>query len=147
MAYPVQIVFDCKDPALLAEFWALALGYEIPGPPPGYSSWEDLLRQMHVPEDMWNARSAVEDLAGAGPRIFFQRVPEDKVVKNRVHLDLRVGGREGTPEERRQKIDAHVQLLIAAGGTLDHVVHADELDPSTYFVVMGDPEGNEFCVT
>lgn len=147
MAFPVQVVFDCADPGRLASFWAVALNYEVPGPPPGYETWEDLLRAMHVPEDQWNARSAVEDPAGAGPRIFFQQVPEEKVVKNRMHLDIRVAMRGGRPEERRAQIDAHVARLKEAGGSVVRVVEGDMVDPTSYFVVMQDPEGNEFCVT
>jgi hypothetical protein len=147
VAYAIQVVFDCRNPDRLARFWAVALGYEIPGPPPGYATWEELLRAMNVPQEFWTARSAVEDPAGAGPRIYFQRVPEEKTVKNRVHLDIRVGGREGSPEERRGRIDEHVQRLLAAGGSIDHVVEGDELDPTAYYVVMRDPEENEFCVT
>jgi len=147
VTYAVQVVFDCKDPVRLAEFWALALGYEIPGPPHGYATWEDLLQEMDVPKEMWNARSAVEDPSGAGPRIYFQRVPEDKVVKNRLHLDIRVGGREGSREDKRRRIDEHVERLVTAGAAIDHTVESDELDPCACYVVMRDPEGNEFCVT
>jgi len=67
---------DCAEPAQLVQlvqFWADALGGVVQPPPAGYSSWEDLLREMEVPEDQWTALSAVLDPDGSGPRIFFQR--------------------------------------------------------------------------
>ena len=92
MGFPIQVVFDSADPGRLAQFWAAALHYVVQPPPPGYASWEDLLREMGVPEEQWTSRSAVVDPEGSGPRIFFQRVPEPKAAKNRVHLDVRAGG-------------------------------------------------------
>lgn len=85
----VQVTFDCADPAALAAFWAAALGYQVQPPPDGHDSWETALAVYGVPESEWNSRSAVVPLHGPGPRIFFQRVPEGKTVKNRVHLDVR----------------------------------------------------------
>jgi len=104
-------------------------------------SW---LKAQGIPESEWNSASAVVDPDGTGPRIYFQRVPEGKVVKNRVHLDLNVGGpRTSTPEdERRRRIDAEVERLVA--------LRARKLQSrdvrGEYFVNMVDPEGNEFDV-
>lgn len=84
MAIPIQVVFDCADPARIASFWAGALGYVIQPPPEGFSSWEGFLTSIGVSEDRFNDRSAIVDPDGVGPRIFFQRVPEGKSVKNRV---------------------------------------------------------------
>ena len=142
MAFDVQVVLDCAEPARLADFWAQALGYVVQPPPGGYATWEDLLREMGVPEDQWTSRSAVVDPEGAGPRIFFQRVPEGKSVKNRMHLDVRAGG-PLRGEERRARLTEEVQRLTGLGA--EQVQDMDEL--GEHWVVMRDPEGNEFCVT
>jgi hypothetical protein len=83
----------------------------------------------------------VVDPAGVGPRIFFQRVPEAKAVKNRVHLDLNVGGpATDPPTERRRRVDAEAERLVAQGARkLREMSQRGE-----YFVNMLDPEGNEF---
>ena len=106
-ATKVQVVFDCADPAAQAAFWAEALHYIVPAPPPPHATWEDFLRAEGVPEGSWNDANAVEDPDGAGPRLYFQKVPESKVAKNRMHLDLNVGGGSSVPlEERRRRVDA-----------------------------------------
>jgi len=144
MATTIQVVFDCTDPDRLARFWAEALHYKLQDPPEGYAEWDDFLREIGVPEEEWGNASAVVDPDGAGPRLYFQRVPEAKAVKNRVHLDLNAGGSQGTPlEDRRRNVDAEVERLVAAGAT---VLHAGEVRNGEYWVVMQDPEGNEFCV-
>jgi hypothetical protein len=143
MAIPVQVVMDCADPARLAAFWAAALGYEVQAPPEGFDSWEDALRAWGVPEDAWNAKSAVVDPDGAGPRIFFQQVPEPKTVKNRVHLDVNAGGSPGTSEEdRRRRVLETSDRLVALGASV--LREMEELGER--WIVMRDPEGNEFCV-
>lgn len=143
MATQLQVVIDCADPAKLAPFWAEALGYQVQDPPTGFSSWEDFLRAQGVPESEWGSASAVVDPQGNGPRLFFQRVPEPKTVKNRVHLDLNVGGGAGTPlAERVERVRAEVARLQRAGA--GQVREAQEW--GEFHVVMQDPEGNEFCV-
>jgi hypothetical protein len=143
VATGVQIVFDCADPDKLATFWAGALHYKKQDPPAGFASWPDFLRAEGVPESDWTSASAVVDPDGVGPRLFFQRVPEGKVVKNRVHLDLNVGGPRGTPhDERRRRVDAEVDRLVPLGARKSRTV--EEL--GEYFVNMLDPEGNEFDV-
>jgi Glyoxalase-like domain len=143
MAVPVQVVMDCADPARLAAFWAAALGYEVQAPPEGFDSWEDALRAWGVPEDAWNAKSAVVDPDGAGPRMFFQQVPEPKTVKNRVHLDVNAGGSPGTSEEdRRARVSETSDRLVALGASV--LREMEEL--GEHWIVMRDPEGNEFCV-
>jgi catechol 2,3-dioxygenase-like lactoylglutathione lyase family enzyme len=92
MAVAIQITFDCADPDRLAHFWADVLGYELDTPPAGYDSWEAWLTERGVPESEWNRASAVSDPDGHGPRIYFQRVPEPKERKNRVHLDVNAAG-------------------------------------------------------
>ncbi|HEX9410379.1 MAG TPA: VOC family protein [Actinomycetota bacterium] len=143
MATSVQVVIDCADPARLANFWASALGYKLQDPPDGYSTWEEFLRAMRIPEEDWNSASAVVDPEGKGPRVYFQRVPEGKVVKNRVHLDLNVGGGRETPiEKRKARVDEEAERLVGEGAT--RVRPVDQR--GEYWVVMQDPEGNEFCL-
>ena len=142
MAHGIQIAFDCAEPARLAEFWAAALGYVVQPPPPGYASWEDLLREMGVPEEQWTSRSAAVDTDGPGPRIFFQRVPEGKTAKNRVHLDVRAGG-DLAGDARRDRLAEEVRRLVSLGA--EQVQPFDEM--GEHWIVMRDPEGNEFCVS
>lgn len=142
MAVRIQIVIDARDPALLAQFWAEALGYQEEPPPPGFADWPEFLRSIDFPEDQWDRYSAVVDPDGAGPRVFFQKVPEGKVVKNRVHLDLGFSPRGAVGEERREAIGRGVARLEGLGAT---VVGPKE-EMGAYWVVMQDPEGNEFCV-
>ena len=143
MATNVQIVFDCADPDKLANFWAAALHYKIQDPPPGFASWPDFLKAQGIPESEWTSASAVVDPDGVGPRIFFQRVPEGKVVKNRVHLDLNAGGPRGTPQDdRRRRVDAEVGRLVQLGARKSRTIE----ERGEYFVNMFDPEGNEFDV-
>jgi hypothetical protein len=143
MATGIQVVIDCEDPDRVATFWASALGYKLQDPPDGYATWEEFLTAVGVPEDQWNNASAVVDPDGHGPRIYFQRVPEGKTVKNRVHMDLNVGGGSSTPiEERKKRVAAEVERLKAEGATVFRPV--EERDE--YWVVMQDPEGNEFCL-
>ena len=144
MATGVQVVIDCADPARLAEFWAVALGYVGQGPPPGFDSWPDFLKAQGVPESEWNSRNAVIDPDGRGPRLFFQQVPEGKTAKNRVHLDLRAAvGLEN--EERMTALEAEAERLVALGAT-----RLERFEPgsglSAGHIVMQDPEGNEFCL-
>ncbi len=144
MATSIQVVFDCADPGRLARFWAEALGYRLQDPPTGFDSWEAWLADQGVPEDDWNAASAVVDPDGVGPRIYFQRVPEPKVVKNRVHLDLNVGaGHAAGLDESRRLVDAEVDRLMALGAS---IFRPGSVERGEYWVVMQDPEGNEFCV-
>jgi hypothetical protein len=141
MVKDIQVTFDCADPGALAEFWAEALGYQVQGPPPGFDSWPDALTAWGVPEDQWNSKSAIVDPDDKGPRIFFQRVPEGKTVKNRVHLDVRAApGLEG--DERLAALEAEAARLAPLGATRIEVRE----DMQSIFIVMQDPEGNEFCL-
>lgn len=118
------VEFDCADPVALARFWADALGY--PGLPVDLPDGEDVM---------------LEAPAGL-PDVYFQRVPEAKVVKNRMHLDLEVGG-TGPLEERKARINAEAARLVALGAS-------DARGPieegGSYWMRMQDPEGNEFCL-
>jgi hypothetical protein len=112
-ARTVQVTFDCADPARVGAFWADVLGV------------------------------AATDPAGVGPRLYFQQVPEGKVVKNRVHLDVRVGtGLVGG--ERLRALQVEGSRLEALGATLVRLMPADGDEESC--LVMHDVEGNEFCL-
>ena len=141
MAHSVQVTFDCAAPDALARFWADALGYVVQPPPPGHESWPDFLASIGVPESEWGSASAVVDPDDKGPRLFFQRVPEGKTAKNRVHLDVNVGaGLDGA--ERRAKAEAEAERLTSLGAT--ELRRAEE--HGEFWIVLRDPEGNEFCV-
>ncbi|MFE0336996.1 VOC family protein [Streptomyces sp. NPDC058955] len=98
----LQLTIDCADPGRLVPFWAEALRY-VPEPPPeGYPSWREYWAASGVPEEelgdgAGDLPESLVDPAGVGPRVWFQQVPEPKTVKNRVHLDLKVGGGRGVP--------------------------------------------------
>jgi hypothetical protein len=115
----VQVTFDCADPERVARFWSEVLGYAMQG------------------------STACADPAGVGPRLYFQRVPEGKVVKNRVHLDVRVGtGLVG--EQRLAALEAECARLIPLGATRGTLLLADDENESC--LNMQDIEGNEFCL-
>jgi glyoxalase superfamily protein len=142
MAPRIGVSIDCADPHRLARFWAFALGYVEEPPPEGFASWEEYGAANDYPESTWNDEATVVDPDGKSPRLFFQRVPEEKIVKNRVHIDVNFGGPRETPmNERRKRVDAEVDRLKGAGATVFQVVDGPE-----FWVVMQDPEGNEFCV-
>ncbi|MGK5629500.1 VOC family protein [Streptomyces sp. URMC 123] len=144
MARDVQITFDCADPARLAAFWAEALGYRLQDPPGGFESWEQALEAMGVPPERRNDASAVVDPDGSGPRLFFQRVPEHKQAKNRVHLDVRAASGLGG-DARMAALEAEAERLTAHGAT--RLRRHEPAPPlGTGHLVMADPEGNEFCL-
>jgi hypothetical protein len=143
MAIKVQVTFDAADPPTLAAFWGELLGYVEQDPPGGFDSWEAWAVANDLPRERWDDYAARVDPDGAGPRLYFQRVPEPKTAKNRVHLDLAVSGGRGTPmEEIRRNVAAAVERAVAAGAT--KVREVDEGDE--FWVVLQDPEGNEFCL-
>ena len=117
---------DANDPHLLAAFWARALGYI---PEPGYDDPDG---------------ASIVDPDGVGAAIAFLRVPEGKIAKNRVHVDVRVAGKPPwDPAKRERLIRERVADLTEAGGT---VVRDEHYAGALGHVVMRDPEGNEFCV-
>lgn len=124
MSRQVQVTMDAHDPRALSTFWRDVLGYVHPGPPgvvvpeggDPLAAWDDFLAKVGVPEDERNTRSAIEDPDGHGPRVFFQQVPEGKVAKNRVHLDVRAApGLQG--EERMTAFEVECDRLVALGAT------------------------------
>jgi hypothetical protein len=143
MALEVQVTFDTADPGVVAEFWAAALGYQLATPPAPFTSWDEALEAWHVPPDQRNNASAVVDPDGRGPRLFFQKVPEGKQFKNRVHLDVRAApGLVG--DDRWTALEAAAVRLTALGASVLARVDADNVNAG--HIVMADPEGNEFCL-
>ena len=141
---PFQVVFDAADPPALARFWALALEYVEQPPPPGFGTWDAFLDEMGIPVERRSDRAAAVDPQGEGPRLFFQKVPEGKTAKNRVHLDVAVSGGPGADDAtRRSRIEQHAARLAAAGASIISAVE----EFGEFWIVMADPEGNEFCVT
>ena len=134
----VQVAFDCAEPGRVGAFWCEVLGYVAPVPDE-FASWDEYNNSLTPEEqDSW---FACIDPTGVGPRLFFQRVPEGKVVKNRVHLDVRVGtGMVGA--ERLAALEAERDRLIALGAVCVRVMLADGEEESC--IVMQDIEGNEF---
>ncbi|MFK4224962.1 VOC family protein [Streptomyces sp. NPDC019890] len=143
-----KLVVDTSDPHAQADFWAAALGYELEdhsaliarlrgsGQLPddstvqshGREAWRDFVAVRH-PDDPYDKDSGM----GNGRRILFQRVPEQKTTKNRLHLDLHVGA-----DQR----EAEVARLEALGARVLY----DANEPEGVWTTMADPEGNEFCV-
>ena len=143
MYFKIQVVLDAADPARLAEFWALALDYVLEPPPYGFETWEDFGRSIGMPEEEFGDQAAIIDPADEGPRVYFQRVPERKTAKNRVHLDVRVADREVEGEERKRLVSEKVEQLVEAGASIAWV--NDTVRDNS--IVLRDPEDNEFCVT
>lgn len=108
-----EIVIDCNEPGLLARFWSEVLGYEVC--------------------EIYPDEASIDDPEGLGPGIFFQKVPESKSGKNRVHIDLTV------PED---EFDAALARLETLGAVQVDVGQG----PYRAWTTMADPEGNEFCV-
>jgi hypothetical protein len=139
MTLELQIAIDCHDPHLLNRFWASVMGYEV-------ESHDAQIRQlldagiasaadtMEVDGQLW-WKEAAACHGSSGARLLFQQVPEPKVCKNRVHLDLHFGDDE---QQRSTAIDR----AIAAGATK---LWDGQLGPHTW-VTLADPEGNEFCI-
>ncbi|HEY3923542.1 MAG TPA: VOC family protein [Acidothermaceae bacterium] len=136
-----QVTFDCAQPERVARFWCEVLGYVVPPPPHGFASWEDF--EHALPTDAQGSAFACVDPAGLGPRLFFQRVPEGKVAKNRLHLDVRVAtGLVGA--ERLATLEAECARLLPLGAARVRLLAADDHNESC--IVMQDVEGNEFCL-
>lgn len=137
----VQVTFDCAEPEKVARFWCEALGYVIPSPPTGFASWSEF--DSSLPAEHQGSKFACVDPNGVGPRLFFQRVPEGKTAKNRLHLDVRVGtGLTG--DDRVAALEAEADRLERFGATRVRLLRADGFDESC--LVMQDVEGNEFCL-
>jgi len=141
-----QFVIDCADPDRLARFWAAALGYELAPVPDGFATWNDFYRQLGVPEEeLVDGTDRISDPDGHGPSIWFHAVPDAKVVKNRLHLDIHASGERTDPiGTRRKRVDAEASRLAGLGATITGALSEEGLDH--YAVGMKDPEGNEFDI-
>jgi Glyoxalase-like domain len=143
VAYEFQVTVDCADPHALADWWAETLGWQVE------EQDADFIRRMiseghasdgettlHHGKLVWKEGSAIRHPEGMGraPRLLFQQVPEAKTVKNRVHLDVRIGADD---------VDQVVAGLVARGATM---LHTGRQGPHAW-VTVADPEGNEFCVS
>lgn len=142
-----QLTFDAQDPALLARFWAQALGYQPVPPTEPETTWHAHYRARLGEEAAF--RDRLFDPAGLRPPIWFQQVPELKAGKNRLHLDLYPTGRDNalSQERRIELVEAKVAELIAWSARVERRTRDDDPDDPYYYVVMRDPEGNEFCVS
>ena len=135
----IQIAIDSHDPHALNDFWAETVGYVKED---HHDMIEELLAAGHATADdtitrhgrlAWKIAAACGDPDGVGPRLLFQAVPEDKTVKDRLHLDLHVGDRR----------DAVIASCLERGATK---LWDGQQGPQTW-VTLADPEGNEFCVS
>jgi hypothetical protein len=146
VAVRFQLVIDCANPELLANFWAAALGYELEPPPAGFATWDDYWRDVGVPEsELGGGEDRIYDPAGGGPRIWFQVVPDGKTIKNRWHIDVHASGGRSVPIEiRKQRVDAEARRLADLGATIFGPLDTEGIDH--YAVGMKDPEGNEFDI-
>jgi hypothetical protein len=142
MAHYFQVTVDAADPHTLADWWAETLGWAVEPSDEGfirkmiaegYASEADT--RVHNGTLVWKDGAAIRHPAGGDfPRVLFQAVPEAKTVKNRVHLDVRVGA---------DHVEAEVRKLTGRGASF---LHRGRQGPHTW-VTLADPEGNEFCVT
>jgi Glyoxalase-like domain len=146
MAVNFQLVIDCADPDRLARFWMAALRYEAEPVPDGFETWDDYYRDIGVPEEeLGVGLDRIRDPGQAGPTIWFQQVPEQKTIKNRLHIDVHAsGGRTVPMETRKQRVNAEAQRLVSLGGTITRALDQPGLDH--YGMAMADPEGNEFDI-
>jgi hypothetical protein len=139
MAYDFQVTFDCADPHPLADWWAETLGWEVEPSNEAFIR-EMVARNFATEEETTHHKGVLVWRTGAairhpdGRRVLFQTVPEPKTVKNRVHLDVRVGAEHVTEVK---------ESLIARGATF---LHDGRQGPHSW-ATMTDPEGNEFCVS
>lgn len=139
--WDVQVTVDCEDPHELATWWAEALGWDVESQDEafiqsmvdqGFAQESDV--RTYRGKRVWAAGAAITNPGGRMPRILFQTVPELKTVKNRVHWDLRSPQGQATPED--------VERLLAMGAQRIGEGHQG---PQSW-VVLADPEGNEFCI-
>ena len=146
MSVRFQLVIDCHDPDLLARFWADALGYELAPVPAGFATWNDFYRDLGVSEEeLVDGADRISDPEGNGPSIWFHVVPEAKVVKNRLHVDIHASGNRRDPiETRRTRVDEEARRLAGLGASITGALSEEGLD--YYAVGMKDPEGNEFDI-
>ncbi|MEU7484134.1 VOC family protein [Streptomyces sp. NPDC042319] len=152
MALNWTLVIDSGNAPVLADFWAAALQYEVEDPSPlidellaggllgkeavaehrGHKIFRGYAGIRH-PDDPFDEKSGV----GHGRRLLFQDVPEDKAVKNRLHVDVHTGV-PGAPNGLEE-------LVVRLEGLGASRVREVDMGPAGHWWVMRDPEGNEFC--
>ena len=135
MSLHIDLTYDTRDAESLAAFWKLALGYEDEPPPPPFTTRDEWAASFGDPDPDDGGGAWLRDPDGVGPRLVLLDVPEPKVAKNRLHIDVRVGTGPGA----WPRILAKVDELVAAGGAVLATFDG-------HHIVMADPEGNEFCV-
>lgn len=143
MGYTLQIVIDCRDPHVLADWWAETLGWHVEAQDEAFikrmvaeGKATEADTRVYKGATVWREGAAINSEPARSPtstRIYFQGVPEPKTTKNRVHVDVRVG--DDDPAKVRE-------ALLARGAT---VLYEGEQGGHTW-LTMADPEGNEFCL-
>ena len=143
MAYEFQVTVDSGDPHGLADWWAETLGWQVEPQDEAFirrmisaGHAADSDTKLHNGALVWKAGAAIRHPEGTerAPRVLFQLVPEAKTVKNRVHLDVRIGADD---------VERAVAGLTARGAKF---LHTGQQGPYSW-VTLADPEGNEFCVS
>jgi hypothetical protein len=141
MAYDFQVTVDCSDPHPLADWWAEALGWDVE--PSNEAFIREMIAKGYATDEatsthkgvlVWKEGAAIVHPDGSGKRILFQLVPEAKTVKNRVHLDVRIGA---------DKVEAELERLTGLGAK---TLHRGRQGPHTW-ITVADPEGNELCLS
>ena len=132
MAPKISLTLDTVHASELAEFWKFALGYVDEPPPAPFKTRQEWVASFDLPEDDDGDGAWLIDPDGVGPRLSLLDVPEPKTAKNRLHMDIRVGG-------EWSDVTAEAERLTGAGAT---VLRVDQ----GHHIVMADPEGNEFCL-
>ena len=143
MAYEFQVTVDCADPHVQADWWAQTLGWQVE--PQDEAFIRRMISEGQAAESdtrlhngglVWKTGAAISHPGGLerAPRMLFQQVPEGKTVKNRMHLDVRVGAAD---------FERVVADLTTRGASF---LHNGQQGPFTW-VTLADPEGNEFCVS
>lgn len=143
-----QLTIDANDPGKLLRFWGPLLGYEVTPPPAGFDTWRDYYISLGEPAELFTGDGSdrLRDPTGGGPAIWFQIVPERKSgTKNRLHLDIQVSDGEQPVEQRAEVVRKKADELCAGGASIVRRIEID--DAGYYFVVLHDPEGNEFCIS
>jgi len=143
MAYEFQVTVDSGDPHGLADWWAETLGWQVEPQDEAFirrmisaGHAADSDTKLHNGALVWKEGAAIRHPEGTerAPRVLFQLVPEAKTVKNRVHLDVRIGADD---------VERVVAGLTARGAKF---LHTGQQGPYSW-VTLADPEGNEFCVS
>jgi hypothetical protein len=141
MAFDFQVAIDCSSPHELADWWADALGWQVEAQDEAFI--RRMIAEGHATEDqtvrhngalVWKSATAINSPEPGRPRMLFQSVPEAKTVKNRLHLDVRVGADGREAEVARLVQRGATELWRASQGPYE-------------WVTLADPEGNEFCVS